>query len=232
MVAVQQYPNSGHRKRLLERFEGNGIGALSEHEIVEQLLTYILPRGDVKPIAKDLLDRFATVGGVINASPDQLTAVKGIGPRAAHLIVFIKELLSYCLKEKYRKRPLISHRGDVEDYLRFHFGPKRDEYVAALFLDTAHRVITTDIISEGTVNQCALYPRSIIERAMRNGAASFIVAHNHPAGSKEGSEADWAITRKLREVGELLDIKLLDHIIITSDAAYSLHEHPRWEIQG
>ena len=226
---MQKHPNSGHRGRLLDRFEKSGIGALSEHEIVELLLTYVLPQRDVKPIAKHLLETFATVNGVLNALPDQLQATVGIGPRAAHLFVLIKELLSYCLREKYRKRPLISHRGDVEEYLRFQFGLKRDEYVAALFLDTGHNVITTDIIAEGTVNQCAVYPRGIIERALRNGAASFIMVHNHPAGCKEASEADWAITKRLYAVGELLEIPLLDHIIIAGESACSLREHPRWK---
>jgi DNA repair protein RadC len=225
---MEEHLNDGHRERLLKRFNENGIAALADYEVMELLLTCVLPRGDVKPVAKNLLKKFSSVSGVLNAPPEEVRAVKGIGPRAAQLFAFIRQLISYCLKEKYQNRPLMTHQGDVEEYLRFHFGPKRDEFVAALFLDTGNRVIATDLISEGTVNQCAVYPRSIIERALRNGAVSFILVHNHPGGGKEPSQADWDITHRLYQIGNLLEIRLLDHIIITGEATRSLSKHSRW----
>jgi DNA repair protein RadC len=229
---IEEHLNHGHRARLLKRFEENGISALADYEVMELLLTCVLPRGDVKPIAKNLLKKFSTVSGVLNAPSDEVQTLAGIGPRSAQVVAFIKQLISYCLKEKYQNRPMIAHRKDVEEYLRFHFGPQRDEYVAALFLDAGSSVIATDIIAEGTVNQCAVYPRSIIEKALRNGAVSFILAHNHPGGGKTASEADWAITQRLFQIGKLLEIPLLDHIIITSEAAYSLREQSRWPEGG
>jgi DNA repair protein RadC len=225
---VEENTNSGHRERLLKRFEASGIGSLADYEIVELLLTYVHPRRDVKPISKRLLGKYGTISAVFNAMPQDLRMVKGVGPRTALLFALIKDLLSYCLKEKYQNRPLMAHRADVEEYLRFHFGPKKEEYVAALFLDTGHRVAATDILAEGTVNQCAIYPRSVIERAMRSGAASFILVHNHPGGGKDPSEADWSITHRLYEIGDLLEIPLLDHIIITREAAFSLRDLSRW----
>jgi DNA repair protein RadC len=221
-------PNSGHRERLLERFEENGISALSDHEIIELLLTYVHARCDTKSIAKDLLKTFKTISGVVSAPSKQLQTIKGIGPKAAALFPLVKELMSCCLKEKYREQPLIAHRKDVEEHLRFHFGLMREEYVAALYLDNAHRVLNAEIISEGTVNQCVVYPRAVIERAFRNGAASIILAHNHPGGSTTPSEADWEITKRLFDVGNLLDIPLLDHIIIAKETAFSLRELSRW----
>jgi DNA repair protein radc len=221
-------PNSGHRARLLERFEENGISALSDHEIIELLLTYVHAQCDTKSIAKDLLKTFKTISGVINAPSKQLRAIKGIGPKAAALFPLVKELMSCCLKEKYREQPLIAHRRDVEEHLKFHFGLMREEYVAVLFLDGASRVINTEIISEGTVNQCVVYPRAIIERALICGAASIILAHNHPGGSTTPSEADWAITQRLFDIGKLLEIPLFDHIIIAKETAFSLRELSRW----
>jgi DNA repair protein RadC len=223
-------PNSGHRARLLERFEENGISALSDHEIIELLLTYVHARCDTKSIAKDLLKTFKTISGVVSAPSKQLRTVNGIGPKAAALFPLIKELMSCCLKEKYREQPLIAHRTDVEDHLRFHFGLMREEYVAALFLDNANRVINAEIISEGTVNQCVVYPRTVIELALKRGAASIILAHNHPGGSTTPSEADWDITKRLFDIGKLLEIPLLDHIIIAKETAFSLRELSRWPV--
>jgi DNA repair protein RadC len=165
---------------------------------------------------------------VLNAPPKQLLAIKGIGPKAAALFPLIKEILSHCLKEKYHKKQLIAHRSDVEEHLTFQFGALRDEYVAALYLDAANRVIMTEIVSEGTVNQCAVYPRTIIERALQRGAVAIILAHNHPGGTETPSEADWDITQRMFEIGKLLEIPLLDHIIIAKDSTVSLRELSRW----
>lgn len=221
-------PHDGHRARLLDRFVNNGIGALHPHEIIELLLTFTIPRRDTKPVARNLLTKFRTVTSIINASPEELKAVEGIGDRSASLFALIKELIAYCLKEKYEHQSIISHRKDVEEYLRFCFGQRRDEYVACIFLDNANHVLQTDIISEGTVNQCAVYPRTIIDKALRCGAASMVLAHNHPGGGLNPSEADWLITERLISIGKLLDIPLMDHIIISPHKVVSLRELPRW----
>ncbi|MBN1601178.1 MAG: DNA repair protein RadC [Chitinispirillaceae bacterium] len=218
----------GHRKRLLQRYQQNGISALHDHEILELLLTFVLPRKDTKPIARKLLDRYKTIGGVINTPIDELAGVEGIGERSAAMFLLIRDLIAYCLNEKYQKQSVVSHRRDVEEYLRFYFGQRRDEYVAVLFLDNANHIIRTEIIAEGTVNQCAVYPRIVIEKALRNSATSMILAHNHPGGSVSASDADWLITERLFTVGKLLEIPLLDHIIICSHKVVSLREQSRW----
>jgi DNA repair protein RadC len=224
----KENPNSGHRKRLLDRFEKNGLSALSEHEIIELLLTYVLPKRDLKPIAKKLLTAFSTVNGVLSAPAADLMTVAGIGSRAAQLFALFKEVMSYCLREKYARKPLMTHRGYVEEYLRFNFGFLREEYVAAIFLDGARHVIASENLAKGTVNQCAVYPREVVERALKHHAAYFILAHNHPAGGKTASEEDWSVTKRLAQAGALLDLPLLDHIIITNESTISLRELPRW----
>jgi DNA repair protein RadC len=221
-------PNAGHRGRLLERFSASGLSALSDHEKIELLLSFVLPRRDLKPIAKNLLAVFSNVSGVLNAPAADLMAVAGVGDRAANLFVLFREMMSYCLKEKYSRKSMLTHRGDVEEYLRFHFGFRRDEYVAALFLDNAHHVIASETIAEGTVNQCAVYPRKIIEQSLKHHASYVILAHNHPGGGKTASEEDWAITRRLFQIGKLLDIPLLDHIIITDETTISLRDLAAW----
>ena len=224
----EENPNSGHRRRLLDRFEKNGLAALSDHEIIELLLTYVLPQRDLKPIAKKLLAAFSTVSGVLNAPIDELMNIGGMGGRAAHFFLLFKEIMSFCLKEKYSRQSIMTHRGDVEEYLRFHFGLLREEYVAAIFLDSAHHVIASETVAKGTVNQCAIYPREVAFRALKHDAAYLILAHNHPGGGKAPSEEDWSITQRLIQVGKLLDIPLLDHIIITGETTISLRDLPRW----
>ena len=125
---------------------------------------------------------------------------------------------------------MIGHRRDVEEYLRFYFGRRRDEYVAALFLGNRNQVLETEVIAGGTVNQCAVYPRTIMEKALHYGAASIILAHNHPGGGLRPSEADWILTERLFAICALLEIPLLDHLIISQQEVVSLKEFPRWPV--
>lgn len=218
----------GHRSRLLQRYINAGIEALALHEIVELLLTYAIPRKDTKQIAHRLVTRFKTLGSLINASEDELIKVSGISIRSATLFHLLRDIMAICLKERYEKQDLITHRRDVEEYLRFYFGQRRDEYVAAIFLDNSNHILNTEIVAEGTVNQCAVYPRLIIERALRCSATSMIIAHNHPGGGLTPSEADWLITERLFAVGKMLELPLMDHIIISHQKVISLRDLPRW----
>ncbi len=219
---------SGHRSRLLERFTKSGAEGLHDYEILELLLTYAIPRRDTKPVAKALLARFKNISAVLNTSPRELQEIEGIGERTAHLFSLIRETMAIALKEKFDRGEIISHRKDVEEYLRFHYGFRPYEYVATLFLDNGHHVLATELAGQGTANQCSIYPRHIIERALHHKASSIILAHNHPGGTVQASEADWRITKRLHQVGQLLDIPLLDHIVISRDRVISLREHPRW----
>ncbi len=219
---------NGHRARLRERYRNNGIDALHPHEILELLLTYAIPRKDTKKIARNLLVRFKTISGIINAPAESLAAVEGIGGASTELLTLVRDLFAWCLKERYKQGNVVSHRDDVEEYLRVCFGYRADEYVAALFLDVANRVLQTEIVAEGTVNQCTIYPRVIFEKALRYRASSIILAHNHPGGTAAPSESDWAVTGRISAAGTIFEIPLLDHIIICSDTVVSLRESSRW----
>jgi len=220
---------AGHRARLLDRFVGSGLASLHLHEIVELLLTFTIPRRDTKPLARELVRRYRSLSAVLNAPAHELAEVKGIGPHSASHIAFIREIMSYCLKEKYQRKNVISHWRDVEEYLRATFGYRRDEYVAAIFLGNRNDIIETEILAEGTVNQCAVFPRRIMNRALCYSATSVIVAHNHPGGGITPSEADWELTERLFAICKLLEIPLLDHLIISHQQVVSLKELPRWK---
>jgi DNA repair protein RadC len=220
--------NVGHRRRLLDRYMKNGSDALHPYELLELLLTFSIHRRDTKQIAHALLRRFKTVNAVCTTPKDILQEIDGIGEKSAILLKLVHDIAAAALKERYERNNVLTHRQEVEAYLRFCYGNRRDEYVAVLFLDTGNHVIQTEIVAEGTVNQCVLYPRTILKRALEVHAAAFILAHNHPAGTPNPSEGDWLITRRLHEAGRLLEITLLDHIIVCSDEVVSLREMERW----
>ena len=225
-----QSGSAGHRARLLEKYIKSGVAALNDYEIIELLLTFALPRRDTKPIAKRLIARYGTFSAAINAPLDELSAIDGLGRRSAALFTLVKDTISFCLNEDCVEKPVIAHRGDIERYLRFNFGHRREEYVAAVFLDGGNHVLATEIVAQGTVNRCVIYPRDIMNRAFKCGAASFILAHNHPAGTAAASEEDWKTTERLAETGKLMDVPLVDHIIISSDRTISLREFSRWPV--
>lgn len=225
---MSQYHTDGHRRRLLDRFARSGLASLHDYEIVELILTMAIPRKDTKAIAKDLIARFTTVGGVLNAGASEMRETTGVGQKTATILHLLNELIAHCLRERYEKGSAIARRRDVEEYLRFYFGMRKDEYVAVLFLDNANHVIATEEVGKGTVNQCAVYPRMIVEKAIRHGASSMILAHNHPGQSPDASEADWSITERLHKAGRLLDISLLDHIVVSGNGVLSLREQSRW----
>ena len=220
--------SQGHRQRLRERFAKGGIAALADYETLELLLTYGIPRKDTKQIAKDLIKRFKTITSVLQADPEQLKEVEGLGENATAFLRLVREINAYCLHEKIQRQSIVANRADVHEYLRFHFGARLQEYIAVVFLDSGNHVLSAEIAGEGTVNQCVAYPRAIFEKALKNGAASFIIAHNHPGGNRQASEADWQLTRRLHEIGRLLEIPLLDHIIICDNGVVTLREHSRW----
>ncbi|MCL2689877.1 MAG: DNA repair protein RadC [Chitinispirillia bacterium] len=218
----------GHRGRLADKYVRGGIDSFHDYEIIELLLTYVIPRRDTKPLAKSLLARYGTIGAVINAPIEELCTFDGISKRSASLFSLMRDTMTYCLNENCVKKPLITHRKDIEEYLRFTFGYRRIEYIAVIFLDNAYHVISAEVISEGTVTHCNVYPRDIIGRALKCAASYIILAHNHPSGNTEPSEEDWEITERIFAAGRLLDVPLMDHVIISAKRVISLREHMRW----
>ncbi|MDR2728613.1 MAG: DNA repair protein RadC [Chitinispirillales bacterium] len=217
----------GHRARLFDKYVKGGINSLHDYEILELLLTYVIPRKDTKPLAKKLIARYGAIGAVVNAPLDELRSF-GLTQRSAGLFPLMKDTMAYCLSENCVRKPVVTYRRDVEEYLRFNFGYRREEYVAVIFLDSASRVINAEIVSEGTVSYCVVYPRDIIDRALRCSAAAVIIAHNHPTGETEPSEDDWDITERIYKAGKLLEVQLIDHVIISNKRVVSLKEHARW----
>jgi DNA repair protein RadC len=216
--------NRGHRQRLREKFRTAGVDAFHEHEILELLLSYAIPRRDVKPLAKALLKRFGSLREVLDAEMDELEQVRGIGGHAAVLLKLVKELAALYLKQKAKSKKQVTCTTELLDFCRTALGGKRDEEFCVLYLDAQNQIIEFETIQRGIVNQAVVYPRQVLERALKKKASAIILAHNHPSGQVRPSDADIRLTKTIQEVARMLDIIVHDHIIIGENRFFSFRE--------
>lgn len=215
----------GHRSRLRERFANSGLDGFHDHEVLELMLAFAIPRRDVKPLAKALLEEFKSLAAVMDAPVAALQEISGIGPQAALLLNLMPQLLERYQKDRWRETRIISSTPEAVGYLATLLGHARNEIFCVLALTSANAVIALERIQEGTVNRTAVFPRLVVEAALKHRATAIILAHNHPGGDPRPSEADRQITRKLVKVLGSLDIAVHDHIIISGPAGYSFAEH-------
>lgn len=213
---------SGHRKRLQQRFQKAGRGALADYELLELLLTHVIPRKDTKSIAKALLHEFVTFVGVLHQPDRRLMDVKGVGPNTASFLKVIHACLTRCMETEVENHPSISGPEDIFAFIRMHLGMKTSECVYALYLDDARRLVHHAEILSGTIDRVPLYPREILKPGLIHNATGLILVHNHPQGLPVPSEHDLNMTKKLEDVAAPLGIKLLDHLIVARHQAYSI----------
>jgi DNA repair protein RadC len=216
--------NRGHRKRLLEKFTTAGIEALHDYEALELLLTFVIRRQDVKRQAKVLLEKFGSVKGIMDAESDDLRTVPGIGDRSAILFKLIKEISSLYLKQKAMEKKQVSCTTELLDFCRTKMGGKKDEEFCVIYLDAQNQIIEFETVQKGIVNQAVVYPRQVLESALKKKATAIILAHNHPSGHVRPSDADIRLTKTIQETAKVLDILVHDHIIIGEDRFFSFRE--------
>lgn len=216
--------NQGHRARLRERFTKVQTDGLHEYEVLELLLTYAIPRRDVKPIAKNLIDRFGTLASVLDAAPTELEQTTSIGPASSTLIALVKETCALYLARRMERRDLLTSPERVINFARLKLAGLPHEAFMAIFLSTQNELIGHEIVNEGTIDQVAVYPRRIVEKALARHAAGLIIVHNHPSGYVDPSDEDKRLTRTLKDAAQLLDIRVLDHIIVGKAGTFSFLE--------
>jgi DNA repair protein RadC len=214
----------GHRKRLKQKFLTAGIEAFHEYEVVELLLTFAIPRKDVKPLAKDLLREFGSLKGIVDAEIGDLARISGIGKESAIVIKFIRELATLYLEQKAKAKPQIACTSELFDFCRTAMGGKKDEEFCVIYLDAQNQIIEFEIVQKGIANQAVVYPRQVLEKALRKKASALILAHNHPSGHVRPSDADIRLTRTIQETAKALDILIHDHIIIGENRFFSFRE--------
>ncbi len=214
----------GHRQRLKERFLNHGLDGLHDYEALELLLSYAIPRRDVKPVAKELLRNFTTLKKVIDAPLDRLQEIPGIGLHSALLLKLCRELLILYLEAPDIERQSVTSASQIAHLCRARLEGLPKEQFLVLFLDNRHRLIRSEVIHRGTVDMSVVYPREVLSRALKYRAAAILVAHNHPGGSLTPSAEDVRITTELKNAASVLGIRLLDHLIVAESKVISLKE--------
>lgn len=225
---------TGHRKRLREKYLKGGYDSFLDYEKLELLLTYSIVRKDVKPIAKELLERFGSIEGVMKALPEDLLKVEGLGESSVVFLKLISDMAGDIFKSSYLKRDVttISGTEDLLAFLRSEIGFSPVEEFKVIFLDTANNLICEETLFKGTIDRSGIYPRNIVERVLKHGAKSVIFAHNHPSGNLNPSRADIDFTKKISKILYDIEIRVLDHMIITRDSHFSFLEKGLIELGG
>jgi DNA repair protein RadC len=214
----------GHRQRLRNRFLQGGAGAMQDYELLELLLTFAIPYSDVKPLAKRLIDHFGSFTRVLDATPHALMEVTGLGEYSAILIALVKACSEFALKSEALKRQQLKSLTTLVDYCRASMGGLADEQFRVIFLNSQNEIIAEEIVQEGTVNQTVVYPRKVLELALKHKATGLILVHNHPSGNLSPSTADQELTRALVKASRSLNLTVHDHLIIGRHGYFSLAE--------
>ena len=220
----RKYLHAGHRKRLRDRFLQSGLDGFLDYEVVELLLTLGTPRKDCKQQAKALIKQFKGLHGTLDASFVDLQMTKGVGPSNAFGIKLFRAVSERYAKEQLTDKISLTSPQKVAEYLQERIGREKKEHFVVIYLDSQNSLIDIRDISIGILNASIVHPREVFEPAVRNIAASIILAHNHPSGDLEPSSEDLLVTQKLIDVGKIFDIHVLDHVIITKNNYLSLKE--------
>lgn len=216
-----RHKGEGHRQRLRERFLNAGLDGFQDYEVIELLLTLGTPRKDCKDMAKAALSRFKTLQGVMEASSHELCEVDGIGVKNSFGLKLIKAVSDRYLEKKLINKSPVNNSKELFDYLYHNIRDKTREHFKIIFLDSKNRVISTETHSKGTLTASSVYPREVVDSALKHKAAALIFAHNHPSGDPKPSPEDIAITRQLVFSGKVMGITIHEHIIIGDNCYYS-----------
>lgn len=221
-AAAKPHHGVGHRERLRRRLLEGRDEALQDHELIEYLLALAIPRRDMKPLAKQLIATYGSLAGVLTAEADSLVKQPGMGETSAAALKVVQVAAKRLLSEPVREQPILSSWQSLLDYLRADMAHMTRERVRVLHLNSKNRLIRDDLVSEGSIDQAAIYTREVIRRAIDLGTAALILVHNHPSGDCSPSRQDIALTRDIIEAGKRLGIAVHDHIIIGMDGHYSM----------
>lgn len=209
-----------HRSRVKNRFLKEGLSAFEDHEVLELLLFYAIPQGDLNPLAHKLMENFKTPGAVFNASWEELRSVDGIGEHAATLIKLIPELSQYYSSLTTREKKFISTSQDAGEYVCGMIGCEKKEVFAVICLNAQRKVLAFEILEEGTVSQANVHPRKVVECVLKHNSSAVILAHNHPSAGAYASENDRLLTSRLCTLLEGMDVDVIDHIIAASSEKF------------
>ena len=220
-------PDARPREKLLAR----GATALSDAELLALLLRTGVAGKGVLQMAQELLDLpsasasgFGGIAGLLNATATDLQRVKGLGPAKRAELLAVLELARRALAQRLQERPVLDAPQAVRDYWQLHLAARSHEVFAVLFLDAQHRMLAMEEMFHGTLTQTSVYPREVVKRTLHHQASAVVLAHNHPSGSVQPSRADEMLTHTLKAALALVDVRVLDHIIVSQGQSLSMAE--------
>ncbi len=217
-MAITDWPEDERpREKLLQL----GASSLSDAELLAIFLRVGVKGKSAVDLSRDLLNTFGNLNGIFSASLAQITQIHGMGESKYVQLQAIFEMSRRALAEEMQTTDVLSSPEKVSDYLTLKIGQLSREVFMVLFLDAQNRVITQEILFEGTLTQTSVYPREVVKRALHHNAASVILAHNHPSGVAEPSRADEMITQELKKALALVDVRVLDHFIVAGNVTLS-----------
>lgn len=214
--------HSGHRQRMKDRFLAEGLDHFQEHEVLELLLYYCIPRQDTNPIAHALISRFGSLAQVLEAPAEELEKVPGIGSNAATFLRLITSVGRYYLVNRSMQECILPTIEKCGQYLLPFFYGRRNETIYLLCLDAKCKVLCCREVSEGSVNSASISVRKIVEVALGANATTVVLAHNHPSGLALPSAEDVHTTRRVAAALDAVEITLADHIVVADDEFVSL----------
>ena len=215
----------GHRQRVKKRVLKEGIDSFEDHQILELLLFYCIPMKDTNELAHQLIHDFGSLSGVFDASPSNLSDKTGLTEHAALFLSLIPSLARRYQHGKFKKKQILSSTSTAGNYVVSLFTGRLYEVFYLICLDAQNKVNHATLLHEGTIDEAPVYPRLIVETALRHQAASVILAHNHPGGRLEPSQADINVTEKIKTALEAISIAVVDHIIVAEEAYFSFAEN-------
>jgi DNA repair protein RadC len=204
----------GHRQRLREKFREHGHHPFADYELVELLLCLAIPREDVKPLAKRLLQQFGSLSSLLAAETKILLEIDGVGPAVVHVLKLVEAFITRSTHQKIIGKIVLQGWQQVIDYCLTTMSYQTREQLRLLFLDAKNQLIRDEVFENGTVNHLTVYPREIFRRALELEASGIILVHNHPSGDPMPSRADIDTTVKIQKIADELGIYLHDHLII------------------
>jgi DNA repair protein RadC len=211
----------GHRDRLRERFVEGGAEILQDYEMMELLLFLVIPMKDVKPLAKDLIARFGTLNGVLNAPLEELQTVKGLSRTSAIGLKSIQAAGHRLLKQEIQQKPTLNNWARLLDYCQATMAHETVEHFRILFLNRRNELIADEIQQTGTVDHAPVYPREVVKRALALNASAMILCHNHPSGDPTPSQDDITMTDAIIAAATPMGIAVHDHIIVSKNGVKS-----------
>jgi DNA repair protein RadC len=207
------------------RYLQEGADGMASHEILEILLYGTIPRGDTNEIAHHLLDEFGSISNLIEADPHEIAKTAGVGIKSAVFLSLLHELVLRYEREKLEQKPALTSIPRSVDYCKALLAFRPRECFYAICLDSRRKIIHTSKISEGTVNDAAVSPRVVVEKALRYKATGVLLCHNHPSGNVKPSYEDIILTNQLKNMLEPLGVQVVDHIIIGENQYFSFFEN-------